>query len=62
MTTRALVVFKHESALGNARAADLFERVTAHRKSAEAPRTFSDYEVSVRQEALPSGIEIQRLL
>lgn len=62
MTTRALVVFKHESALGNARAADLFERVTARRKSEEAPRAFSDYEVSVREDALPSGIEIQRLL
>ncbi len=62
MATRAVIVFEHESALGNARAADLFERVTARRKSDEAPRSFSDYEISVREADLPAGIGIQRLV
>jgi len=61
MTSRALVVFKHESPLGNARAADLFERVTARRKSEEAPRSYSDYEITVNEAGLPNGVEIQRL-
>lgn len=36
MATRALVVFEHESKLGNARADDLFARVKAWRKRPEA--------------------------
>ena len=62
MTTRSLVLFKHQSPLGNARAADLFERVKARRKSAEPPRSFSDYEVTVHETGLPAGVELQRLL
>lgn len=62
MTSRALIVFKHASALGNARAADLFGRVTVHRKAAEAPRAFSDYEVVVRDADLPAGVQLLRLL
>lgn len=62
MTSRALVVFKHESPLGNARAADLFERVAARRKSEEAARAYSDYEITVNEAGIPNGVEIQRLL
>jgi len=62
MTSRGLIAFKHESALGNARAADLFQRVTVRRKADEAARSFSDYELSVLDLGLPDGIELQRLL
>lgn len=62
MMSRALIVFKHQSPLGNARAADLFDRVQVKRKSGEPPRSFSDYEVTVRDGGLPAGIELQRLL
>lgn len=61
MTTRALVVFKHDSALGNARASDLFDRVVARRTTTGPARAFSDYEVVVRSETLPAGVEIQRM-
>lgn len=61
MATRALIVFEHEAPLGNARAAELFERVTARRKSDEPARSFSDYEISVHETALPAGVQIQRL-
>jgi CRISPR-associated protein Csd2 len=60
MTTRALVAFKHESSLGSARAADLFDRVVVERKGEAAPRSFSDYEVTVSDDGLPSGITIER--
>ncbi|MFN0069370.1 MAG: type I-C CRISPR-associated protein Cas7/Csd2 [Limisphaerales bacterium] len=58
-----LVVFKHQTALGNAPAHKLFERVTARRKDGvEVARTFSDYEVIINRESLPTGVEILDLL
>lgn len=45
MSTRALIIFEHGTALGSANAATLFERVT-HRRSTEGPaRKFTDYEI-----------------
>ena len=59
MSPQKLVVFKHDSALGNAPAHKLFERVTVQRKSAVAvARDFSDYEVTIAREGLPAGVEI----
>jgi CRISPR-associated protein Csd2 len=48
MSTRRLIIFEHESKLGNASATDLFERVQVSRVKpvAEGPaRQFSDYKV-----------------
>lgn len=45
MGTRRLVVFEHDTALGNAPAADLFERVTCGRTTEGPAREFRDYEV-----------------
>ena len=46
MNPRALIVFKHESPLGNARAGQLFDLVQVTRKvNVEFPRSFNDYEV-----------------
>jgi CRISPR-associated protein Csd2 len=59
MATRKLVVFRHDSALGNAPAHKLFERVRVARKDpARPPRDFLDYEVSIDRENLPPGVEI----
>jgi CRISPR-associated protein Csd2 len=61
MTTRKLIVFRHASALGNARAQDLFSRVTVERIAggAEGPaRGFQDYKVHVDHENLPEGVEL----
>lgn len=47
MNPRALIVFKHESHLGNARAGQLFELVQVRlKKDIEFPRSFADYEVT----------------
>ncbi len=44
MNARALIVFKHESKLGNARASQLFELVNIKKKDGiEYPRSFEDY-------------------
>jgi CRISPR-associated protein Csd2 len=62
MATRGLYVFKHESALGNAPAHELFERITTRRKSGAAvARQFSDYEVGVNADDLPQGVTLIRL-
>jgi CRISPR-associated protein Csd2 len=61
MTTRKLVVFRHESALGNARAQDLFARVTVDRvpEGGDAPaRHFTDYYIKIDDQNLPPGIEM----
>ncbi len=59
MAPQALIVFKHENALGSARAAELFAQVTIECDS-EAPRSFGDYRVKVNEKALPTGVSIDR--
>ena len=60
MATRKLIVFKHESELGNAPAHKLFELVQIKRKTdPEKPaREFYDYEVLIDRDNLPSGVTI----
>lgn len=45
MSTRAIIAFEHDSALGNAPAFSCFERVTFRRASQGPARAFSDYEI-----------------
>jgi len=74
MVTRKLVIFRHESALGNAHAHELFARVETWRvwlgeryrlpdtdnrlDNAPPARRFEDYAISVDRDGLPAGIEI----
>ena len=61
MAVRELIVFRHESELGNAPAYKLFDTVSVARKEGVvAPRQYSDYTVSV-DENLPAGVTCQRL-
>jgi CRISPR-associated protein Csd2 len=63
MSPQKLVVFKHQSMLGNAPAHKLFERVTVQRKSNVAvARAFTDYDVGINKSGLPPGIELIELL
>jgi CRISPR-associated protein Csd2 len=63
MTTRKLFVFQHESPLGNAQAADLFDRISIKRKDGvEAPRSFNDYVVGLNDKDLPAGVTVQALV
>ena len=60
MAVRELIVFRHESELGNAPAYKLFDAVHVTRKEGVvAPRQYSDYTVSV-DGALPTGVTCQR--
>jgi CRISPR-associated protein Csd2 len=63
-----LIVFKHQSALGNSPAHQLFDRVVVKLKdkvNAEkrAPRSFADdYDVSINREGLSKTVELIELL
>lgn len=59
MSTQKLVIFKHDSALGNAPAHKLFERVTLKRKDESKPaRDFADYAFTINRDGLPAGVTI----
>jgi CRISPR-associated protein Csd2 len=76
MSTRKLIVFKHASALGNAPAHALFDRVTVGRVAGDEirlpgdprldnlppARRFSDYRVEIARDGLPEGVEIIQLV
>jgi CRISPR-associated protein Csd2 len=72
MATRKLILFRHESKLGNARAQSLFDRVSVQRayqgsvQPVGSPgtdnwppaRKWEDYQVSISRDNLPEGVEI----
>ena len=61
MAVRELIVFKHDSELGNAPSYKLFERVHVARKDPHSPaRSYSDYEVHVDTENMPQGVTLER--
>jgi CRISPR-associated protein Csd2 len=61
MNARKLIVFKHQSHLGNTRAVELFKRV-AITKKVDLPRDFEDYQIAINRDNLPEGIEIIEIL
>ena len=61
MAVRELIVFKHDSELGNAPAYKLFDSVTVQRKpDVDAARSYRDYTVTVA-DTLPEGVTCKRL-
>ena len=61
MAVRELIVFKHDSELGNAPAYKLFEKVQVKRaEGVEVPRQYGDYNVLVSDD-LPEGVHCERL-
>lgn len=62
MSAQKLIVFRHESALGNAPANKLFDLVNIKKNCDGAPRSFSDYTVTIREENLPKGVSVDELI
>ena len=63
MNARALIVFKHESKLGNARSAQLFELVKVEKhEGVDYPRHFGDYRITIDRNNLPAGVTIEELI
>ncbi|MGN0115745.1 MAG: type I-C CRISPR-associated protein Cas7/Csd2 [Acutalibacteraceae bacterium] len=58
MCLRKLYVFKHESALGNAPAQTLFDKIKVEKNDGVVfPRKFEDYSISVDR-SMPDGVEL----
>jgi CRISPR-associated protein Csd2 len=63
MATRKLIVFKHDSRLGNAPAHALFDRIQVKPKDAAKPaRDFTDYTVTLNKDNLPSGVTVLEMV
>ena len=63
MSAQKLIVFKHDSVLGNAPANKLFDRVKIEKKCDGTPRQFGDYHVTIiGKESLPAGVTIEELI
>ena len=59
MVVRKLIVFKHDSFLGNAPSHILFDRVKVKRIDEEMPaRSYDDYRVDVDLNNLPNGVTV----
>ncbi|WP_195985318.1 type I-C CRISPR-associated protein Cas7/Csd2 [Clostridium sp. D33t1_170424_F3] len=63
MTVRELIVFRHESELGNAPSYKLFDTVSVKRKeSTQIARQYQDYKIAVDAAALPEGVSCVRMV
>lgn len=59
MSTRKLIIFQHDSALGNAPAHALFDRIKIERIDTEKPaRSYADYRLNIDQNSLPGGVTV----
>ena len=64
MAVRELIIFKHDSELGNAPAHKLFDAVTIERKDKDkekVPRCFADYTVEIDTAAIPDGVTVSTM-
>ncbi len=60
MAVRQLIIFKHESELGNAPAYKLFELVKVEKKDGVvAPRQYADYTVTIDTDHVPDGVSCE---
>ena len=56
------IVFKHDSMLGNAPANKLFDLIKIEKTCDGAPRSFSDYRVTIDKEAVPANVTVEELI
>lgn len=63
ISAQKLIVFKHDSELGNAPANKLFDLVKIEKKdNNDVPRSFFDYNVTIDTENLPQGVTIEEMI
>jgi len=63
MSAQKLIVFKHDSALGNAPANKLFDLVhVAKKDGVVVPRSFADYEVTIDENPYADHVSIEELI
>lgn len=63
MAVRELIVFKHDSELGEAPAYRLFDTIKITRNNQEAPaRAYSDYTITIDEYKIPAGVTMKRMI
>lgn len=62
MSAQKLIVFRHNSALGNAPANKLFDRVKIEKVCNGAPRSFNDYKVNIDKSGVPAGVSVEEMI
>ena len=62
MSAQKLIVFKHDSMLGNAPANKLFDLVKVEKECEGAPRKFEDYQVTIDKDKLPAGVTVEEMI
>lgn len=62
MAVRKLIIFKHDSQLGNAPAHKLYDAVKVVRKEGvEAPRSIEDYDIVIDAASIPAGVTVEEI-
>lgn len=62
MSAQKLIIFKHDSMLGNAPANKLFDLIKVKKICNGSARSFSDYSVTIDTEKIPSNITVEELI
>lgn len=62
MSAQKLILFRHDSVLGNAPANKLFDLVKVERTTNNVPRSFSDYQVTIDKAKLPAGVSVEEVI
>ena len=62
MSAQKLILFRHDSMLGNAPANKLFDLVKVERTTDNVPRSFSDYQVTIDKTQLPAGVSVEEVI
>lgn len=62
MSAQKLIVFRHDSVLGNAPANILFNLVKIEKNTDNPPRSFSDYTITTDTNSVPDGVTVEELI
>lgn len=62
MSAQKLIVFKHDSVLGNAPANKLFDLVKVEKLCSGAPRSFKDYSITIDRDHVPVNVTVEELI
>lgn len=62
MSAQKLIIFKHDSVLGNAPANKLFDLVKVEKICNDVPRKFADYQITIDRNHLPSGVTLEEMI
>lgn len=62
MSAQKLIVFKHDSVLGNAPANKLFDLVKIRKSCDGTPRSFDDYTVKIDRGGIPVNVQVEELI